>query len=117
MLEPIKVKAIQMAIRTLTNLGCKLKVISPDGTEYGELEVMPPKAPRVKINSFISTGYVEKVHALCVGETLTMPAPNPEVIDAFRATLVACCIKKFGKGSVISEIDAKKGEVTILRQV
>ena len=115
-MEPIKTKAIEMDVRTLANLGCKFKVISPDGDEYGELVAAPAKSQRTKINNFAECGYAGKVRAMAVGASLTLPCQNAEAIDSFRSAMVGCGIRSFGKGSMISDIDRSKGEVTVLRQ-
>lgn len=114
MLEPIKVKAIEAAVRTLTNLGCKIKVITPDGVEFGDLVVAPVKAKTV-VNSFIQTGYREQVSALQIGDIATIPWADSGSIDNLRSAMISRGISAFGKGSMTSDIDRLAGSVTVLR--
>lgn len=114
MLEPIKVKAIEAAVRTLTNLGCNLKVITPDGVEFGDLVVAPVKTKTVA-NHFVQTGYREAVDALGVGDITTVAWPDLESIENLRASMASRCIRSFGVGSCTTEIDRDCGFVTLLR--
>lgn len=114
MLEPIKVKAIEAAVRTLTNLGCKIKVITPDGVEFGELAVAPVKTKTI-VNSFIQTDYREQVRALKIGDVATIQWADAGTVDGLRAAMVSCGIRAFGKGSMTSDIDRLTGSVTVLR--
>lgn len=114
MLEPIKVKAIEAAVRTLTNLGCRLKVIAPDGVEFGDLVVAQAKTKTV-VNKFVQTGYREKVEALGVGDITTVPWKDAESVESLRSAMLSCGIRAFGKGSCTTDIDRVNGSVTILR--
>lgn len=114
MLEPIKVKAIEAAVRTLTNLGCKLKVITPDGVEFGELAVAPVKTKTV-VNHFVQTGYRELVDALEVGGIAVVAWHDLGSIENLRAAMTSRCIRSFGVGSCTTEIDRDCGFVTLLR--
>lgn len=119
MLEPIKFKAIEAAVRTLTNLGCELKVICPGGSEYGALEVVR-KSTRINVNSFVQTGYREAISVMEPGGTVTIPWPDDASIENLRSAMVSRCIRDFGKGSAISEIvlnndSPGSGGVTVLR--
>lgn len=115
MLEPIKVKAIEAAVRTLINLGCKIKVIATDGTEWGDLVVEKVKA-RTKVNKFAQTGYVQKIQALGVGDIAVIEWPALETIEGLRKAMISCGAHTFGNGSCISDIDREKRTVTVLRQ-
>ena len=114
MLEPIKVKAIEAAIRTLTNLGCKIKVITPDGAEFGELVVAQAKKKSIT-NHFAQTGYRAKVDALGIGDITTVAWSDAESIENLRAAMISRGIRVFGKGSCTTDIDRVNGAVTLLR--
>lgn len=114
MLEPIKVKAIEAAVRTLANLGCKLKVIAPDGVEFGELVVAPVKTKTV-VNHFIQTNYRAKVDALQIGGITTVAWSDKDSIENLRAAMASRGIRRFGKGSCTTDIDRANGSVTLLR--
>lgn len=114
MLEPIKVKAIEAAVRTLTSLGCKLKVITPDGAEFGELVVAQAKKKSI-VNHFVQTGYREAVGDLKIGDIATVPWEDFASIENLRAAMNSYGIRAFGKGSCITDIDRVNGSVTILR--
>lgn len=115
MLEPIKVKAIEAAVRTITNLGCNFKVIAPDGTEWGDLAVEKAKT-HTKVNKFAQTGYVQKIQALGVGDIAVIEWPQLETIEGLRKAMIGCGVRTWGLGSCISDIDREKRTVTVLRQ-
>lgn len=116
MLEPIKVKAIEAAVRTLTNLGCKLKVITPDGVEFGELVVAPVKTKtKTIVNHFVQTGYREAVGGLKIGDIATILWDDFCSIESLRSAMNSYGIRAFGKGSCTTDIDRVNGSVTILR--
>lgn len=114
MLEPIKVNAIEAAVRTLTNLGCQLKVITPDGVEFGELAVAQAKTKSVT-NHFVQTGYREAVGGLKIGDIATILWDDFTSIENLRAAMNSYGIRAFGKGSCTTDIDRVNGSVTILR--
>jgi len=42
-MKEIQLKELTRSIKFIEGIGCKFKIIDPDGNEYGELEVVTPK--------------------------------------------------------------------------
>lgn len=59
-MKEIQLKELTRSIRFIEGVGCKYKIITPDGTEYGDLEVKPTrggkrashKHPRGEVRGF-----------------------------------------------------------------
>jgi len=109
-------KSIESAIRLLNAAGCQYKVISPNGDQYGALEVVVKK--KKQMNPDRSYGELRKYYDMFmkydakVGDVVEIPAGKypPEDI---RGGICAKLTNIWGKGSYVSAIVENK--VQILR--
>lgn len=97
-MSDIKEKAYQNAIRYLRASGYDYAVRLPSGEIVGELlaklEAEKPKVSekdkrirRPKVNSWVSTGYVEKIKAMAVGRVEVFELETEHMAKAFQKTL------------------------------
>ena len=109
----IKEKTLQKALRTLEVLGVQYKVVCPDGTEYGELEVVRPKKVRGRV--FAETGYLEKLQTLEIGEVLTLAPPEGIPAREMQPAVCGAASRNWGAGTYTTTVN--QNAVEILRLV
>jgi hypothetical protein len=115
--QPLVVtKSIESAIRLLNAAGCHYKVISPNGDQYGGLEVVTRKKKQINPNR--NYGELRKYYDMfmkydaSVGDVIEIPSGKypPEDI---RGGICAKLTTIWGKGTYVSAIVEDK--VQILR--
>ena len=115
----IVTKTITRAIEMLTASGAKFKVISPNGDEFGELEVQPPKGKKHfrYAHGELANHYKPLLEKLKVGEVATFknPDPNKYDIEDFRSSACSWISKEWGLGAHTSTIDRDFDTLEILR--
>lgn len=110
----IKNIAIERISRQLETLGCEFKIITEDGTEFGDLEVMPKKAKR-EFNRYVSeTNYRELCKNLRAGESVFIPAGTTPLVglQSLCATYMG---QMFGKGTYMTAQQPERNGVEVLR--
>jgi len=111
--------AFDRAINTLTGLKAKYKIILPDGTEYGDLQVLPPAKLRTRAASLHPVGSLTKhfipyLKDMPPGGAAKVPFAEfkPENL---RGSMAAWCNKHWGTGASITTIDHTGKFVEIVR--
>lgn len=112
----IIIKTIASAVRLLNATGAKYKVISPDGTEYGDLEVKVVKE-RTRVLKH-ELGYFDRhikplITGIKPGDVVTIPYKDGSTHEEMRSCATAKCHALWGKGSYTSSLG--KHGVEILR--
>lgn len=108
--------ALDRAIALLNAAKAKYKIILPDGTEYGELVVIPPKPKRnFKHQRGELTAYFQPLlEGMQPGEVRTIPADKYGPVH-LRASLSGWCTGRWGNGNAITSINHEKNEVEVMR--
>lgn len=109
----IKTKAFNQAINTLKALGAQFKVIAADGQEYGELEVVVPKARTRRHDVYASTNHLAKIQAMQIGEVEVLTAPEGEDVKKFRSAVCGAAGRFFGNGNYVTSVNSD-GAVELL---
>ena len=111
-------KTIAKAVELLKASGAKFKVISPNGDEFGELEVAPEKQKTFRFTrGELSSFYKPLLENLKVGEVATFKNPDPAKYDIedFRSSACSWISKEWGIGAHTSTIDRTFDTLEILR--
>ena len=111
-------KTIAKAVELLKASGAQFKVISPNGDEFGELEVAPEKQKTFRFTrGELSSFYKPLLENLKVGEVATFKNPDPAKYDIedFRSSACSWISKEWGIGAHTSTIDRTFDTLEILR--
>lgn len=107
--------AIERMSRQLATLGCRFKIITEDGAEFGDLEVMPEPKQKREYNRYVTaTNYVELLKDIKPGESVFIPAGTAP-LNGVQSTLCAYMTSRFGKGAYMSARQPDRNGVEILR--
>lgn len=102
--------AVKRAISILQAVNAKFKVITVDGEEFGELEVVAPRTRR-KINNFSSTGYTKVLDALQPGEVAVLEIPPGVPAESFRKPICGSAGRRFGNQNYMTTITGNTVEI------
>lgn len=115
----IVTKTIDRAIEMLKASGAKFKVISPNGDEFGELEVAQhvEKKKTFKFkHGFLLSIYLPHVENLKEGEVAQIPVREEGVdVEDVRGAACAWMNTHWGNGSYTTGIDRTFNTVEVLR--
>jgi hypothetical protein len=117
-LPAITMKTIEQAIRLLTATGCKYKVITTDGQEFGELEIVraPVKKKKVfgKLYPFgaMHKHYYPHLVNLQVGDVACIPVA-PFDNNSLQSAVTGWASKTWGSGNYKTCV--VNNEVQVLR--
>ncbi len=115
----IVTKTIARAIEMLTASGAKFKVISPNGEEFGELEVVQ-HVEKKKVfkhkHGTLRNIYLPHLQSLNPNEVATIPVREEGVtVEDVRGSACAWATAHWGKGTYTSGVDKTFNNVEILR--
>lgn len=115
----IVTKTIARAIEMLTASGAKFKVISPNGEEFGELEVVQ-HVEKKKVfkhkHGTLRNIYLPHLQSLKTSEVATIPVREEGVtLEDVRGSACAWATKHWGKGAYTTSLDKTFNNVEILR--
>jgi len=117
--QPIVItKTIAKAVELLKASGAQFKVISPNGDEFGELEVTAEKKKTFRFTrGELAAFYKPALESLKVGEVATIKNPDPSKYDIedFRSSACSWISKHWGLESHTSTIDRNFDVLEILR--
>ena len=112
-------KTIAKAVELLKASGAKFKVISPNGEEFGELEVQAPKGKKTFrfAHGEISCIYKPVLESLAIGEVATIKNPDANRFDIedIRSSACSWISKNWGTDAHTSTIDRTFDTLEILR--
>lgn len=111
-------KTIAKAVELLKASGAQFKVISPNGDEFGELEVAAEKKKTFRFaHGELANHYKPVLEHLKVGEVATFKNPDPTKYDIedFRSSACSWISKEWGIGAHTSTIDRTFDTLEILR--
>lgn len=111
--------AVDRALTLLRAASAKYKIILPDGTEYGTLEVKPKKPERKRRATKHPFGeqraYLAKyLPGLLAGESVKVPVDKYD-IEALQSGISAYGVKTWGNGNAITARDKDGQYVEVLR--
>ena len=111
-------KTIAKAVELLKATGAQFKVISPNGEEFGELEVVAKKQKTFRFaHGELAAFYKPVLENLKAGEVATFKNPDPSKYDIedFRSSACSWISKEWGLGAHTSTIDRTFDTLEILR--
>ena len=111
-------KTIAKAVELLKASGAKFKVISPNGEEFGELEVAVEKKKTFRYaHGELASFYKPLLENLQPGEVAMFKNPDPSKYDIedFRSSACSWISKEWGNGAHTSTIDRRFDTLEILR--
>ena len=109
-------KAISKAHELLKASGAKFKIISPDGTEFGDLEVAAEKKKHFKYEfGALRKVYVPYIEALKTGEVAQIKVPTDFELEDVRGAACAWMATNWGNGTYTTTIDRDFDIVEVLR--
>ncbi|RPJ30103.1 MAG: hypothetical protein EHM17_00375 [Verrucomicrobiaceae bacterium] len=110
--------ALDRAVLLLNSIKAKYKIISPDGTEYGELVLAPVKTKRVSAHPIgeMSNYYRPMVIDMQPGDMRIVPAGKYE-LEGLRGTMSGWFTARWGKGAVITSVNKLNNTIEVLRVV
>ena len=114
-MSDFKKEIIAKHVRILANLGCKFKIIEADGTEHGELVLMPdkPVLPRVPVLKHVD--YKTPMAAMKPGDVISLTAPDEVPVESLRSCISGHGTNHFGAGMFTTTVDKAANSVLILR--
>lgn len=110
-------QTVEKAVKLLDATGSSYKVITADGTEYGKLEVVPPR--KRKINTDREYGAIRKYYDRFVkydaqiGDVFEIPVSQGFTAEEIRGGVCAKLTGHWGKGTYTTAI--VEDRVQILR--
>lgn len=112
----IQRKQIDKLVTLLDAWECKYKIVLPDGTALGKLEVMPerkkaaPKYPRGELIAY----FLPYIGGMDLGDVVSVPGGRYP-LDALRGSLSAWATHHWGNGSVTTYVNHESNTVEVLR--
>lgn len=112
----IKTIAIERITRQLDTLGCRYKVITEDGVEFGTLPVTDPSNGRTREhNRYVrETNYQEWLKKIKPGESVFIPAATAP-IGGLQSACAAYMVTHYGKGTFMTVRHNERNGVEVLR--
>ena len=115
-MKEIQLKELQRAISYITAIGCTFKIITPDGEEFGTLEVVPLKPQGARAPRKYPYGAVAKYFRpllnldLSLGDVCVVDcgAYSPEIV---RSGVCSELSAKWGKDTYITSVVGNTVEV------
>ena len=109
-------KAINKAIELLKASGAKFKVISPNGTEFGELEIAPEKKKHFKYEyGALKAVFIEYLKDLKEAEVAQIKVPDSIDVEDVRSSACAWMATNWGAGTYTTTVDRDFNVVEVLR--
>ena len=114
----LQTRAVNQLISTLSGMGAQYKIIMPDGTEYGELEIKLPDNKKTK-NIVYPRGatrayYEPFLSNLRIGEETSVPYADWDV-RILKSNIHSWCFDNWGSRNYIIEADDEDKCVCVLR--
>jgi hypothetical protein len=101
--------------RHLANFGCKFKIIEEDGTEHGELVVMPEKPSSPRIQVLKQVDYKTPMAAMKPGDVINLTAPEDMPVESLRSCISGHGTNHYGAGVFTTTVDKAANSVLVLR--
>ena len=109
-------KTIAKAVELLKASGAKFKVISPNGTEFGELEVAPEKKKHFKYEyGALKAVFIEYLKDLKEAEVAQIKVPDSIDVEDVRSSACAWMATNWGAGTYTTTVDRDFNVVEVLR--
>jgi hypothetical protein len=105
--------------KRLRAIGAQFAIVMPDGTKYGELEIVPPKkrVQKVKRGSWLPI-YAPVIDGMKVSDVVTFNPLEAGVDladrDSFRASILSYARRKWGNGNYESIFNQQTGCIELI---
>lgn len=117
MMQDIQIELLKRAVAMLKALPVKFAVVADDGTKFGDLEVVPPKARRTRTDSGIKFRpmFIEQASNIVAGPEVHVFTPPTGISpEAYRGALCGYCSPAWGKGTYTTEVKSD-GTIHLMR--
>ena len=115
-MKEIQLKELQRAIKFIEAIGCKFKIITPEGEEFGVLELKPPKPKRDhahgEITNFVKANLDLKAEIGSVQQIFVPVKYKPLNIQATTCHILS---KEWGKENYTTCLNKNTASIDILR--
>lgn len=106
-------KVLYRVAAMLTGLGAKYKIVLPNGDEYGELEIRPPRQ-RKERESW--NGYIQDhIKDAKPGTLIVIPLPPGRELNKLSSAVSGFACHHFGKGNTITFRNSRNNTVEFMR--
>jgi hypothetical protein len=108
-------------LRKLSLVKAQYKIILPDGTEFGDLEIVRAKSGVKRVSTvprgFYKDIYFPVVQGMQVGDVGEIPVPEGCKQPALLAAVSAWFCSKHGNGSAKTMFNTNTGRIEVLRML
>jgi hypothetical protein len=108
----IKEKTIERLVNQLANLGCEFKVITEDGTEYGELNAVSKKH---KTDVLKHVDYKTVLANMKAGDVEVLVCPEGIPLESLRSSISGHGASNYGAGTFTTMCNKDNNTVEVLR--
>lgn len=108
----IKEKTIERLVNQLANLGCEFKIITEDGTEYGELTAVSKKH---KTDVLKHVDYKTVLANMTVGSVEVLVCPDNVPLESLRSSISGHAAAQYGAGTFATMCNKESNSVEVLR--
>lgn len=110
----IKEKTIERLVNQLANLGCELKVITEDGTEYGDL-VVANTHKKIKTEVLSYVDYKTVLSKMTAGDVEVLVCPAEVPLESLRSSISGHAAAVYGAGVFATMCNKDNNTVEVLR--
>ncbi len=113
----LKTIAVQRAINLLNSSGAKYKIVMPDGSEYGELQIAAPekqKRERRYPMGYMRSYYRPLIENMKPGDIVRVPVSEFD-LESLQSGLCAYASANWGNQSAITRRAPEHNAVEIMR--
>lgn len=110
----IKEKTIERLVNQLANLGCELKVITEDGTEYGDL-VVANTHKKGKVEVLARVDYKAVLANMAAGDVEVLTCPSEVPLESLRSSISGHAAATYGAGVFTTMCNKDNNTVEVLR--
>lgn len=108
----IKEKTIERLVNQLANLGCEFKIITEDGTEYGELTATSKKHKTAVLKH---VDYKTVLANMDVGSVEVLVCPVDVPLESLRSSISGHAAAQYGAGTFATMCNKDNNTVEVLR--
>lgn len=111
----VRTMALQRALQLLHSVGAKYKIVTPDGAEYGDLELAKDKkSKRLHPLGALRNYYSPFIKDMQPGDVVQVPIGEYDM-PRIQSGICAYAGSTWGNGSVVTRRDTLNNAIEVLR--